>query len=200
MAGGSGRKLREAAVAESVSPARQGARQISVGDIVRDVIADAAPAELPVVDGLRQLDPDTARKRLRRRRQSRDPVGFGLDVVVPLMTPVAWIAIDELVRRIVDDASGSLAGRTGKALRAVGRRVTHRSQAEVTATATVSPLSPAQLEEVRRRVLELAPKYYLASMDAEALADRVVARLVLASADPGAISKLPAGTKRDPAQ
>jgi hypothetical protein len=179
-------------MAESVSPARRGARQISVGEIVRDVIAEAAPAELLVVDGLRQLDPDTVRKRLRSRRQSRDPVGFGLDVVVPLMTPVAWIAVDELVRRFVDDASGSLAGRIGKALSTVARRVTHRPRAEVTATATVPPLSPSQLEEVRRRVLELAPKYYLTSGDAEALADRVVARLVLATADPGA--------GKDPAQ
>lgn len=179
-------------MAESVSPACRGARQIAVGDIVRHVIAEAAPAELPVVDGLRELDPDTVRKRLRRRRQSRDPVGFGLDVVVPLMTPVVWVAVDELVRRVVDDASDSLVDRIGKALRTVARRVTRRPRAEVAAKATVPPLSPAQLEEVRRRVLELAPKYYLTSMDAEALADRVIARLVVATVDPC--------TGRDPAR
>jgi hypothetical protein len=172
-------------MAESVSPACWGTRQIAVGDIVRDVIAEAAPAELPVVDGLRALGPDTVRKRLRRRRVFRDPVGSGLELVVSLMTPVAWIAVDELVRRVVDDAPGGLAGRIWKALRTFVRRVTRRSQDEVAAKATAPPLSPDQLEEVRRRVLELAPKYYLASADAEALADRVVARLILATAVPG---------------
>jgi hypothetical protein len=37
-------------------------------------------------------------------------------------------------------------------------------------------------------------------MDAEALADRVVARLMLATADPGTGSRPPAGTGKDPAQ
>jgi hypothetical protein len=173
---------RETAVADSSGPVHRGARRIAVDFIVWDVIAEAAPAELPVVDGLRKLGPDTVRRRLRRRRPSRDPVGFGLDDVVPLMTPVAWIAVDELVRRIVDGTSSSLAARIGRALRAVVRRVTRRPQAEATAEAVVPPLSPAQLAEVRRRVLELAPRYHLTSTDADALADRVVARLVLATA------------------
>jgi hypothetical protein len=142
-----------------------------VGSVVRDVIADLAPEELPVVRGLSELGPDVARRRLRRRR-TRDPVGFGLDVAVPLMTPVAWIAVDELVRRAVDGASDSLASRIAGFLRRVWRRPAPRA-------AAVPPLSPAQLEQVRGRILELAPKYYLTTENAEALADRVAARLVL---------------------
>ena len=174
----------------------QAVRQITVGEIVRDVIAEVAPAELPVVDGLRKLDPGMVRRRLRRRR-SRGPVGFGLDVVVPVMTPVAWIAVDELVRRGVDGVSGSLAGRIGQSLRAMVRSLTRRPQAK--AAAMAPPLSPQQLDEVRRRILELAPKYYLTSADAEALADRVVARLVLAAA-PSNGSQPSAGAGKDPAE
>lgn len=192
--------VRETAVPESSDPACRAARRVAVGDIVRDVIAEAAPAELPVADGLRKLGPGTVRRRLRRRRLSRDPVGFGLNVIVPLMTPVAWIAVDELVRRVVDDTSGGLARRLGRALRTLARRVTHRPQAEVTVTAAVPPLSHAQLLGVRRRVLELAPKYYLTPEDAEALADRVVAQLILATAAPGSGSQPSLGAGTDPVQ
>jgi hypothetical protein len=184
----------------SAGAARGVVRGIAVGNIVRDVIAEAAPAELLIVDGLCKLSPSAARRRLRRRRLSRDPIGFGLDVVVPLLTPVVWIAVDELVRRVVDGASGSLAGRIGQVLRAVARRVTRRPRVELPTEAEVPPLSPAQLEAVRCRVLELAPKYYLTSADAEALADRVVARLMLTTTGPGAGSSLAAGAGKDPAR
>lgn len=108
--------------------------------------------------------------------------------------------MDELVRRVVDDTSGSLARRLGRALRTLARRVTHRPPAEVTVTAAVPPLSHAQLLGVRRRVLELAPKYYLTPEDAEALADRVVAQLILATAAPGSGSQPSAGAGTDPVQ
>jgi hypothetical protein len=171
------------------------------GDIVRDVIAEIAPAELPIVDGLRQLNPRAVRRRLRRRWRRRDPVGFGLEQVAVLMTPVAWIVVDEVTRRVTDDVADSYGGRITRALRAAIRRLTRRPAEETPKEAAVVPLSTAQLQAVRRRIIELAPKYTLTAEDAEALGDRVVARLVLiADTAPHSGDAAAAGSGPDPAE
>jgi hypothetical protein len=74
----------------------------AVADVVRDIVAEEAPAELPVADGLRRLSDGRAVRRLARRRRRRETLGFGLGEVVPLVTPVLWIALDEAVRRSAD--------------------------------------------------------------------------------------------------
>jgi hypothetical protein len=153
-------------------------QQPTIGDVVRDVIADVAPDELAVAEGLRRLDPDTVRRRLLRRREPREPVGFGLGVVVPLMTSVSWIAIDEVVRHGVDEASDTLMRRLGGAVRGFFRRLLRRPASEV----TVPPLQPDQLAAVTRKIQQLAPAYGLSTEQAEALSERVVARLVLPAA------------------
>jgi hypothetical protein len=153
------------------------------GKIVRDVIAEIAPAELPIVDGLCQLSPRMLRRRLRRRRRERDPVGFGLDQVTTLMTPVAWIVVDELVRRVTDDTADSYGHRIVRVLRAAIRRLTRRPAtapvAEPSSSAAPPALTVQQLAAVRRQIAELAPRHGLTTEEAEILGDRVVAKLVL---------------------
>lgn len=142
-------------------------RGTTVADIVRDVIAAAVPDELPLVEGLRRTAGDRGVRRLARRRREREPLGFGLGDVAVLATPVVWIAVDEAVRRGVDD---TLTG-ARRRLRRLRRRRTHDR--------TVPPLTRAQLARVRARVLELAAKAGLDPGQAGTLADQVVARLVL---------------------
>jgi hypothetical protein len=140
----------------------------SVADVVRDVVAVSAPGELPLVEGLRLLGEAAAVRRLTRRSRPREPLGFGFGEVVPLVTSVVWIAVDEAVRRGVDG--------TATGLRAWLRRVFRRRR---TTDPAVPPLDRAQLAEVARRVRELAGQTGLASDQADVLADRVVARLAL---------------------
>jgi hypothetical protein len=154
-------------------------QQPTVSDVVRDVIADVARDELAVAEGLRRLDPDTVRRRLLRRREPREPVGFGLGVVVPLMTSVSWIAIDEVVRHGLDEASDSLVRRLSAAARSFFRRLLRRPPSQL----TVPPLQPAQLAAVTRKIQELAPAYGLSAEQTQALSERVVARLVLPAAE-----------------
>lgn len=142
----------------------------SVADVVRDIVAEEAPSELAVVDGLRRLGDDAAVRRLTRRRR-REPLGFGLGEVVPLVTPVLWLALDEAVRRGADDvADGLLAG----ALRLL-RRVFHRPAPP----RPVGPFTQGQLQLIRKRARELALEYGRDRKDAEALAERLVAKIVL---------------------
>lgn len=143
----------------------------SVADVVREIVAEEAPAELPVADRLRLLGDDSAVRQLRRRRRRREPLGFGLGEIVPLVTPVLWIALDEAVRRGADDvADGLLAGALRLARRVLRRPAPPRP---------VGPFTQGQLQFLRKRARELAVEYGHDRKDADALAERLVARIIL---------------------
>jgi hypothetical protein len=143
----------------------------SIADVVRDIVAVEAPAELPVVEGLRRLGDDRAVRRLARRRRRREPLGFGLGEVVTLVTPVLWIALDEAVRRGAGDMADGLLALALRLLRRVFRRPAPLRRVE--------PFTQGQLQFLRRRARELALEYGHERKDAEALAERLVARIVL---------------------
>lgn len=143
----------------------------AIADVVRDIVAEVAPAELPVADGLRQLGEDGPVRRLARRRRRPEPLGFGLGEIVPLVTPVLWIALEETVRRSADDVADGLLAWALRLLRRVFRRPTPPRP--------VGPFTQGQLQFLRKRVRELALEYGHDRKDAEALAERLVARVVL---------------------
>lgn len=156
--------------AETPDRASSGVR---VRDVVRAVIAEVAPEELPVADGLRQFDDETAVARLAGRGTAREPLGFGLEEIVYLATPVLWIALDESVRRIVGRTVDGAPRGARRLLRKLFRR---RSEPVV-----VPALTAQQVADVRRRILELSEKSGLEPDRAEALADRLVVHLLLPS-------------------
>jgi hypothetical protein len=143
-----------------------------VRDVVRDVVAEVASEELVIVEGLAQFDDDTVVRRLARSGRRRDPLGFGVGEIAALVTPVVWLVLDEAAKRAVDSAVDGAA----KGAKALLRRVVRRRVAPV----TVPVLTREQLGEVRDRVLETAASRGLGQERAAAIADAVVARLVLA--------------------
>ncbi|MFC8529714.1 cupin domain-containing protein [Nocardia sp. NPDC057227] len=153
----------------------QNTKQYTVREVVHDVVADVAPEELPVLAGLGRLDDDTALRRLTRRRQPREPLGFGLDTVEILATAIAWVAVEESVRHMVQPAADGLSRGVGARLRRLfGRR---------SAPTVVPALTPEQLSEVHRRVLELSEQNGFDPDRAAVLAERVTARLALGTPD-----------------
>lgn len=144
---------------------------VRVRDVVRAVIVEVAPEELPVVDGLRQFDDETAVARLAGRGTRREPLGFGLEEIVYIATPVVWVALDEGVRRVVGRAVDGTPRGAKRLLRKLFRR---RSEPLV-----VPALTAEQVAGVRRRILELSEKSGLDPERAEVLADRVAAHLLL---------------------
>ncbi|WP_205862671.1 hypothetical protein [Planosporangium thailandense] len=146
-----------------------------VRDVVREVVSDAAPDELLLVEGLCRSDDESVAARLAARDRSDEPLGFGLGEIAALVTPVVWIALDEAARK----ATGAAVGGVGRRLRVWLRRIFRRPAV----TRTIPPLTPDQLEAVRLRVLELSTESGMAPAAATALAERVVARLVLRPLD-----------------
>jgi len=148
--------------------------QVRIADIVRDVVARVAPEEIPIVDGLAALGSDTASRRLARAGKRRQPLGFGLGDVVVVVTPVVWVAVEHVAGRLADSAADSLVGRVGRLLR---RRKSGIRVVEL-------PLTPEQLAEVRRKTLETGVGQGLTTEQSEAIADAIIARLVLRDAEP----------------
>lgn len=159
----------------------QGTGALTVREVVRDVVAEVAPEELPVLAGLRRLDDDEALRRLTRRRRPREPLGFGLETVAVLAAAVAWVAVSESVKRMVQPAADGLSRRMGARLRRLFRR---RS-----APTVVPELTREQLADVRQRVLEVAEQNGFDPERAVVLADRVVARLALGPQGPGQVGE-----------
>lgn len=145
---------------------------VKIHDVVRDVVAEVAAEELPVVAGLVQLDEAAALRRMTRRKQRPDSLGFGLGEVAVMVTPVVWLAVNEAARRIGNDAGGGVA----TWVKAAARKVLHRRAAP----AVVPPLTREQLGVVRQLVLETAAQRGLSEQRASVIADAVVARLALA--------------------
>ncbi|WP_229346880.1 hypothetical protein [Streptomyces sp. UNOB3_S3] len=152
---------------------------VRVRDVVHDVVAEVAPEELPLVAALVRFDDATVVRRLGRTGGRREPLGFGLGEVVAMAAPVVWLVLDEAGRRMADAVVDAVATRS----RAVLRRVLRRPSAPVSLPAA---LTPEQLAQIRRRVVETALTRGLGERRAQAIADAVVARLVLPDTEGGA--------------
>ncbi|MEU1984040.1 hypothetical protein [Nocardia sp. NPDC019395] len=151
--------------------AANGDRVLLIGELVRDVIADVAPDELPFVDQLRQLDDERVVRLLSRRRRGRDLLGFGLDEMVVLASPVVWVVVNEAAQRFTDSA---ITG-AGKAARSGLRKLLGRTEA----ASAVPEMTRDQIAEVRTRVLESAIGSGMDEERARLVADAVAGRLAL---------------------
>jgi hypothetical protein len=141
-------------------------------ELVRDVVADAAPEELPLIAALDKLSDARVSHRLARGKRRRDPLGFGVGEAVVLMTPIVWTAVQAVVNRVTDSATDSLLRKTHNTLLRLLRRRERPTP--------LPRFDERQLAEVHRRILEKASAVGLAQKRATMLADGVVARLALA--------------------
>ncbi|TJZ44536.1 hypothetical protein FCH28_29810 [Streptomyces piniterrae] len=148
---------------------------LKVRDVVRDVVAEHAKHELPLVDSLRRFDDDRVIRTLTRQGHRREPLGFGYAEVAALITPVIWLVLDQAARRGVDMATDSLATRGRARLRRLLRR------APAAPERVLITLQAEELALVRTHILERAVERGIDRREAEALADSVVARIATAA-------------------
>lgn len=133
------------------------------------MIGEVAVNELFIVDGLGLYDDDAVVRRLKRGGKRNEPLGFGVEEVTALATPVLWLALDEMAKRLAERAAdGALTGVKGLA-----RKLLHKDSAK----RTLPELSEDDLGEVERLLTELAATRGLDSALAQAIATVAVARL-----------------------
>jgi hypothetical protein len=116
----------------------------TITTVVRAVVERAVPAELPLVDGLSAASDEVIIARLSRRSARDERLGFGVDDVAVLLTPVLYTVLDQSLRKVVDSSLDVVRRR----LRGIGRRRK--------ALPAVPDLSPQQVAEIREQVADLA--------------------------------------------
>ncbi|MFD7598747.1 hypothetical protein ACFV6D_37705 [Kitasatospora sp. NPDC059812] len=160
------------------SPSEQ-AVGVRVRDLVRDVVAVCAPEEAVMVDGLLRRSDAEVLARLRRRRGDRDPLGFGLAEIAPLVAPLLWLTLDRAREKLAENLV-EVASRGSSAL---WRRVRWRVRRRRSAPEVIPPLTRDQQRLVHRMVLEAAGEAGLSPDLGRRIADGVVAGLALADPD-----------------
>lgn len=139
--------------------------QRKVRDIVRVVIADVAPDELPLVDALRQLDDATAVRRLNQSNRRREPLGFGLETLAVLLTPIVWKVLDRLANRLLDRTVERAVDYSLLRLRRLFRRPKTEQR--------LPALSDEQIDGVCAQIRKMADEAGADDDDATRLVDRV---------------------------
>lgn len=89
----------------------------TVRDVVTHVIRENAPEELPLLVGLESIDDAGVDRVLSRRSRSREPLGFGLETIVVLITPVVWGVLSEVAQDGLRAAVENAVGRVKRRLR-----------------------------------------------------------------------------------
>ncbi|MFE9611450.1 hypothetical protein [Streptomyces sp. NPDC006012] len=149
-----------------------------VRELVRHVVVQEAPHEVPVLDSLRDFDDDRALRVLNRTGQKQEPLGFGYAEAAAVVTPVVWMVLDQVVRHTVDRASDTVLTRGRERV----SRLLRRNPAEANRVMTV--LDAGQLATVRTHVRDRAKERGMPDAAAEALADSVVARIAISQDTP----------------
>lgn len=141
-------------------------------DVVRDVIGDVAPNELPLVDGLRGQDETEIGRRLAAGSSRDDPLGFGAGEVVVLATPIVWGVVQHLANKTAE-----------KTTKGIWERVRDRVRRRKRAPEPLPPFNRAELSQVRDTVVEMAARAGMKPARAEQLAASVVDHLVFIDTD-----------------
>ena len=143
--------------------------------VARDVVAQLTPQELADFDAAAEAY-RAAPSRVRRRLDKDDPLGFGVEEMSVLLSPVALAVAQSTLETLAQDAARS-------SMRAMGARLRRFLPRRRRVRREKTPLSPDQLADVRRGAMEKARQLGLDDQRAALLADAIIGRLV--TRDPG---------------
>lgn len=152
-------------------------------ELARRVVRKIAPEELPSFDIVAAPYLESPKQAERRLRQAHDdPLGFGLGDIVAMATPVIALVSGSVITAVSDSVGKAVRDGTANAARKAWRKFRGKPVEPLELPST--PLTTAQLTEVRQIALARALSLGMKQQKAEALADAVVA-LVLRDGEAG---------------
>jgi hypothetical protein len=166
-------------------------RQQLILEAARDVIAEVAPQELPLVTPISTAYFANPEDTLRRRRSKDKPLGFGVPAeATQLLTPIALAVTTQVVSFLAEAIGKSIKAEAPDVINDVVKslfRKLRRTQAVASPSATTAQpqsqasLTPAQLRQVREIAVQKARQLGLTAGKAELLADSLVGGLAVTS-------------------
>lgn len=164
-----------------------------VRDLVRHVVDEVAPEELVLLNGLLEFNDDEVGRTLAGAAKRDEPLGFGLETVVALVTPVLWAALSEAARHAFTTAIDSAADKATREVRRFWRR-----RQSVQSDLTLPPLTDEQITELVSVIREKCVTAGIDPARAAAVADRVAARLALDVLQDEHGEQQPSGEQQEP--
>ncbi len=149
----------------------------AVRDIVRAVVVSHAGHELRYFTRLARFDDSWVMWRLHHWRGRDEPLGFGVDEMAALTSPVVWITLNEAAREFGSAAGDGMFAGVGALFRKLLRRKPK--------PATIPPLTEEQRQKVRDTVAEALRKRKFSDRRIEEIANAVYYELQAKSNPPG---------------
>jgi hypothetical protein len=152
-----------------------------IAAVARDQVAQVAPQELVLFRAQSAAyfaDPDRAPQ---TRAGKEEMLGFGVGEAAVLLTPVILRVSKEVVAFLAEQVQKSLATQTPGLVDDLVKSLFKRLRPASGPAPAATPLTTAQLAQVRRLALEKAQQDGLAEPQAALLADSIVGGLVVAS-------------------
>jgi hypothetical protein len=146
-----------------------------VRDLAEAVVDEVAPEEAPIFSALADAYVKDPERALSQLGGGGDPLGFGIDSAVVMMTPVAMLVAAEVVRHLSDQLLPPVVGRGKRAVERSFRRLLRRSSAsDIAGEEAPVRLTTDQLAQVRRIAVEKARQAGVSKDKADLIADALV--------------------------
>jgi hypothetical protein len=152
--------------------------------LARQAVAEAAPEELPMFSVTAAAYFDNPERALAASKSpgKDEMLGFGLEAAAPVITTVAlWIA-QEVLRLVNTQLQENVKAESAGAIRAFIQRLLQRfrrSDRAAPRTVRIGDLSQEQLARIREQALRRARDQKVPEGKAVAIADGIIAALVL---------------------
>jgi hypothetical protein len=148
-----------------------------VADAAREIVARAAPQEMPLFRATSEAyfaDPDKA---LAERKPKDEMLGFGIAGAALLLTPVVIDVTRRVALFLIAQFGDAVKKESGEAVGGFVHDIFHRGEGDGEAKEDVPELTPEQLDEVREIAYSRALELDVPEDRAGLLADAVVGRL-----------------------
>ncbi len=152
-----------------------------VADLARDLVAIAAPHELPLFRAVSEAYLNDPERALKAQRGKDEMLGFGMGEAAVLLSPIILAVVTDVLRYVTEHVLQTVKSEGAALASGAVKNMFKKFRGEEKKEGKVSPLTAEQIAQVRRLSFERARQLDLPEAQAGLLADAVAGSLALAS-------------------
>ena len=148
-----------------------------VVDLARESVAQVAPQELPLYRATSEMYLRNPERVLQAQRGKDEPLGFGMEAGVVLLTPIIITVTKEVVEFVAAEVMKSIRTESSDVISEFVKKMFKKFRRE--GEELPPPLTHEQIKRVRELALEKGQQLQLSPNQAELLADSLVGDLAV---------------------
>jgi hypothetical protein len=161
---------------EGTMPGTQIDNQL-IADLARDVVAKAAPQEMPLFRANSDAYFKDPQKALKPAEGRDEALGFGVEAAAVFITPFAMAVMSEVVKFLTSELQNALKAEGSDAVKGAVKSLFKKFRPPE--ETKIPSLTPKQLAQVRKLALEKALQLKLSESKAALLADSIIGSLAV---------------------